>query len=167
MPFVDLVSKDDHVSLWYITNSPLGTIGAFDPSKPTILMLHPFMLDSSWLTMHMQDPRLDTKYNIVAFDMRSCGRSRCRSSGAHDSWVDAADLAMAHSVCAIVFIRVDNHHHHSHLADNRTHTHGIYQLLGLPPVHIFAVEGLSTNTALRIAALYVSTRTRFKRATFA
>ena len=29
------------------------------------------------------------------------------------------------------------------------------QLLGLPPLHIFAVEGLSTNTALRLAALYV------------
>ncbi|KLO05011.1 alpha/beta-hydrolase [Schizopora paradoxa] len=124
MPFVDFVSRDDRVSLWYITNTPYYTVGSFDPEKPTIIMLPPLFLDSSWLGSHMEDPRLSGKYNIVAFDMRVCGKSDSRPSGAHDSWVDAADLAFAH------------------------------QALGLPPSHVFAISNLSVNTALRFAALF-------------
>ena len=46
----------------------------------------------------MEDPRLNDRYNIIAFDMRSCGKSFARPSGKHDIWVDAADLAFAHLV---------------------------------------------------------------------
>ena len=102
MPFVDFVSRDDRVSLWYTTNTPYYTVGSFDPEKPTIIMLPPLFLDSSWLGSHIEDPRLSGKYNIVAFDMRVCGKSDSRPSGAHDSWVDAADLAFAHQVCHII-----------------------------------------------------------------
>lgn len=98
MPFVDFVSSDDRVSLWYITNTLQGTVSEFDPRKPTIIMLHPIFLDSTWLNTQMEDPRLNDKFNIIAFDMRSCGRSYCKPSGAHDTWVDAADLAFAHLV---------------------------------------------------------------------
>lgn len=100
MPFVDFVSKEDRVSLWYCTNTPSGNTGSFDPAKPCIVMLHPLFLDSSWLVTQMEDPRLSTRYNIVAFDFRSCGMSNSRPSAAHDTWVDAADIAFAHQVCS-------------------------------------------------------------------
>ena len=102
MPYVDFVAKDDRVSIWYTANTTGGTVGAFDPEKATIIMLHPLFLDSSWLYTHLEDPRLASRFNIVAFDMRSCGKSVGRSTGAHDSWVDAADLAFAHQVCLAV-----------------------------------------------------------------
>ncbi|KAG7096602.1 hypothetical protein E1B28_004019 [Marasmius oreades] len=92
--------------------------------KPTIMMLHPTFLDSSWLSNQFGDPRLDQHYNLIAFDMRVCGRSRCKSSGMHDSWVDAADLAFCH------------------------------QRLHLPPCHILAMEAISVAAALRFAVLF-------------
>ncbi len=142
MPFVDFVSRDDRVSLWYITNTPYYTVGSFDPEKPTIIMLHPLFLDSSWLGSHIEDPRLSGKYNIVAFDMRACGKSSSRSTGAHDSWVDAADLAFAHLVsCGLWSGRRE-------IALTQ-----YLQALGLPPSHVFAISNLSVHTALRFAAL--------------
>lgn len=42
-----------------------------------------------------EDARLSSRYNLMAFDMRCAGRSSSRPSGAHDTWVDAADLAFA------------------------------------------------------------------------
>lgn len=95
MPYVDLLSADDYASIWYTTNSPFGNVGSFDPEKPTIVMLHPMFLDSTWLDSQFGDPRLDSGFNLIAFDMRVCGRSSCRPSGLHDSWVEAADLAFA------------------------------------------------------------------------
>lgn len=93
MPFVQLPSHDDYVSIWYITNSAYGNVGSFDPEKPTVVVLHPLFLDSSWLTKHFDDPRLSSEYNLIAFDQRTQGRSRCRPSALHDVSVDAADLA--------------------------------------------------------------------------
>ncbi|KAH8118544.1 alpha/beta-hydrolase [Phellopilus nigrolimitatus] len=124
MPYIDFVSKEDRVSLWYITNTRMGGIGDFDPARPVVVMLHPLFLDVTWLTTQFEDPRLSRRYNIIAFDMRSCGKSSSRPSGAHDTWVDAADLAFA------------------------------LQALGLPPAHFFAVENLSVNAALRLAAIF-------------
>lgn len=93
MPFVDLHSRDDYASIFYATNTAFNNVSAFDPEKPSIIALHPLFLDSTWLDNQFGDPRLSGHYNVIAFDMRTCGRSRCRSSGRHDSWVDAADLA--------------------------------------------------------------------------
>lgn len=117
MPYIDFVSKDDRASLWYSTNTRNGGVSDFDPDKPVILMyefcfcfpsllmtlnsalptsrLHPLFLDSSWLVPQFEDPRLTLRYNLVAFDLRCSGRSNARPSGAHDTWVDAADLAFA------------------------------------------------------------------------
>lgn len=120
MPYIDFVSKDDRVSLWYITNSRTGNVSDFDPEKPTVVMyapfltpfsfsvpnlaeilfwgnarMHPLFLDSSWLTNQFEDARLSSRYNLMAFDMRCAGRSSSRPNGAHDTWVDAADLAFA------------------------------------------------------------------------
>jgi len=95
MPYIDLQSADDYASIWYTTNSPFGNVGGFDPEKPTIIILHPTFLDSTWLHNQFGDPRLDSAFNLIAFDMRVCGRSTCRPSGRHDSWVEAADLAFA------------------------------------------------------------------------
>ncbi|KAF5357664.1 hypothetical protein D9758_007460 [Tetrapyrgos nigripes] len=124
MPFVDIRSEDDYASIYYITNSPFGNVMGFDPGKPTIIMLHPMYLDSTWLCNQFGDPRLHQHYNLIAFDMRCCGSSTCRPSGKHDSWVEAADLAFCH------------------------------QALQLPPSHILACEGISVNCALRFAILY-------------
>ncbi|KAG2159059.1 alpha/beta-hydrolase [Suillus bovinus] len=124
MPYIDIPSRDDYVSIWYITNSHHGNVGSFDPARPTCILLHPLFLDSTWLIRHFDDPRLSREYNLIAFDQRTCGRSRCRPSQLHDSYVDAADIAM---VC---------------------------QALLLPPAHILAFEGISVNAALRLAALW-------------
>lgn len=94
MPFVDIYSKDDFASIFYITNTEYDCVGGFDPEKPTILMLHPTTLDSSWLTEQFSDPRLGSNFNLIAFDMRVCGQSVCRANGKHDLWVEAADIAM-------------------------------------------------------------------------
>ena len=98
MPFVDILSSGDYVSLWYATNSPYNHVGSFDSTKPTIILLHPLYLDSTWLITQFQDPRLDLNYNMIAFDIRVCGQSMSRPSALHDSWVEAADLARAHQV---------------------------------------------------------------------
>ncbi|EGO27201.1 hypothetical protein SERLADRAFT_381587, partial [Serpula lacrymans var. lacrymans S7.9] len=49
MPYVDIPSRDDYVSIWYTTNSVYGNVGSFDPDKPTAIILHPLFLDSTWL----------------------------------------------------------------------------------------------------------------------
>ena len=55
MPYVDISTGTDYASLWYITNSPTGTVGGFDPAKPTVIMLHPIFLDSTWLYAQFDD----------------------------------------------------------------------------------------------------------------
>ncbi|KAF9076617.1 Alpha/Beta hydrolase protein [Rhodocollybia butyracea] len=124
MPFVDIYSKDDYASIYYTTNTEFDCVGGFNPEKPTILMLHPYMMDSSWLIEQFSDPRLGSNFNLIALDMRVCGKSASRASGRHDSWVEAADMAM----CC--------------------------QTLHLPPCHIFACETLAVNSALRFAILF-------------
>lgn len=101
-----------------------NNVGSFIRDRPTIVMLHPLFLDSSWLQSHFDDPRLASEYNIIAFDQRTMGRSRCRPSELHDSYVDAADLAHA------------------------------IQILCIPPSHFLAFECVSVNAVLRLTALW-------------
>lgn len=103
MPYVDLHCDDDYASIFYMTNAPRRNVGGFDAAKPSIIILHPLFLDSSWLDEQFEDPRLTSHYNLIAFDMRTCGKSTCRPSGRHDSWVEAADLAFCHQVCNITY----------------------------------------------------------------
>ncbi|TFK21839.1 alpha/beta-hydrolase [Coprinopsis marcescibilis] len=124
MPYVDLYSSDDYASIYYRTTSNYDNVGGFDPDKPTLMILHPLLLDSTWLDNQLGDPRLYLHYNIIAFDMRSMGQSNCKPSAKHDSWVDAADLGL----CCL-----------------RLH---------LPPCHILALETISVNAALRFALLF-------------
>lgn len=124
MPFVDLHSTDDYATIFYRTNTSNGNVGGFDAGLPSLILLHPLLLDSSWLDQQFGDPRLSSNYNMIAFDMRSAGRSSCRSSGRHDSWVDAADLAHCH------------------------------QTLHLPPCHILALGVTAVCCALRFAFLF-------------
>lgn len=99
MPFVDLHSSDDFASVYYITNSLFSNVGGFDSEKPTVLILHGMFLDTQWLDYHWGDPRLFKNFNLIAFDMRCAGRSVCRPSPRHDTWVEAADIALCHQVC--------------------------------------------------------------------
>ena len=95
MPYVDIAQGNDFASLWYITNSPTGHVSSFDPDKPTVILLHPFFLNSTWLDSQFGDPRLNQGYNLIAFDQRAAGRTLSRPNGKQDSWTDAADLAFA------------------------------------------------------------------------
>lgn len=99
MPYVDLHSEDDYASIYYHTNAPRNNVSGFDPEKSTVIILHPYFLDSTWLDNQFGDPRLNDSFNLVAFDMRFSGRSTCRMSGRQDAWVNAADLAFCHQVC--------------------------------------------------------------------
>ncbi len=107
MPYVDIAQGNDYASLWYITNSPTGHVSSFDPDKPTVILLHPFFLDSTWVDSQFRDPRLNEDYNLIAFDQRAAGRTLSRPNGKQDSWTDAADLAFACHVrdvmCCICF----------------------------------------------------------------
>ncbi|KIL68191.1 hypothetical protein M378DRAFT_71959 [Amanita muscaria Koide BX008] len=124
MPFVDISTRHDYASIYYRTNGSFNSVSGMDPEKPTIILLHPFLLDSSWLYNQFEDVRLASPYNLIAFDRRSSGNSKCRTSGSHDSWVDAADLAFCHHA------------------------------LHLPPCHILAFEGVAASCAARFATLF-------------
>ncbi|KAF9535016.1 alpha/beta-hydrolase [Crepidotus variabilis] len=124
MPFVDIHSSDDYVAIHYVTNTNFSNVSGLNPDKPTLVILHPAFLDSSWIDLQMNDENLGVHYNIVAFDMRSSGRSSSRPSGRHDTWVDAADLALC------------------------------FQKLHLPPCHILANGGTSIYCATRFALLF-------------
>ncbi|KAF8221956.1 alpha/beta-hydrolase [Tricholoma matsutake] len=124
MPYVDLHSEDDYASIYYHTNAPRNNVSGFDPEKSTVIILHPYFLDSTWLDNQFGDPRLNDSFNLVAFDMRFSGRSTCRMSGRQDAWVNAADLAFCH------------------------------QALHLPPCHILALETLAIYCTLRFAVLF-------------
>ena len=105
MPFVDLLHPSDVVSIWYTSSSQLGTVNSLKPDKPTIVMLHPLYLNSTWLWGQMDDQRLDTAFNIVAFDTRTSGKSISTPSGMYDTWVQAADLALCFQVSEIHLLR--------------------------------------------------------------
>ncbi|KAI9449646.1 Alpha/Beta hydrolase protein [Lactarius psammicola] len=124
MPYVDLVSGDDYVSIWYTTNSRHNSVSTFDPTKPTIILLHPFSLDSSWLGHALGDPRLNENYNMIAFDLRFSGKTIERPNARLDCWVQAADLAFA---C---------------------------EALHVSRAHLWAEETISVNIALRFAMLF-------------
>ena len=98
MPYVDLCSSDDNASIFYRTSSTYGNVSGFDADKPTIMILHPMFLDCAWLDCQFGDPRLCDNFNMIAFDMRTMGKSQCQPSAKHDSWVDAADIALCHQV---------------------------------------------------------------------
>ncbi|KAI9467164.1 alpha/beta-hydrolase [Lactarius psammicola] len=124
MPYVDIAQGSDFASLWYITNSPTGHVSSFDPDKATIILLHPFFLDSTWLDTQFGDPRLNEDYNLIAFDQRAAGKTLSRPNGKQDSWTDAADLAFA--------------------------CHALW----LPPSHVWASETTGANLAIRFAVLF-------------
>ncbi|KAI0303936.1 alpha/beta-hydrolase [Russula brevipes] len=124
MPYVDIAQGNDFASLWYITNSPTGHVSSFDPDKPTVILLHPFFLDSTWLDTQFDDPRLNEDYNLIAFDQRAAGRTLSRPNGKQDAWTDAADLAFA---CHALWV---------------------------PPAHVWASETTAANLAIRFAALF-------------
>jgi len=102
MPFIDLYSTNDFVSIYYKTNSQYGNVGGFDMDKPTILILPPMFFDTQWLDNHWGDPRLYQNFNLVALDMRCSGETVSRPSPRHDTWVEAADVALCHLVCYIL-----------------------------------------------------------------
>ncbi|KIJ25199.1 hypothetical protein M422DRAFT_193778 [Sphaerobolus stellatus SS14] len=128
MPFVQVTS---HIVLHYIINTSDNDVAKFDYSKSTILFMHPTALDVTWLSDYFEDPRLTDNYNLIAFDQRNSGKTQTPYSGKfsymhtkRDSYVEAADLGYA------------------------------FELLQLPPVHIFAAQVNSIYIAIRFALLF-------------
>lgn len=145
MPFIDLYSTNDFVSIYYKTNSEYGNVGGFDMDKPTILILPPMFFDTQWLDNHWGDPRLYQNFNLIALDMRCSGETVSRPNPRHDTWVEAADVALCHLVCYIL----------TYILHDHGLTFTITQKLRLPPCHIMALEPISVCVALRFALLYV------------
>ena len=151
MPYVDLLHPSDAVSIWYTSSSRLGTVNSLHPEKPTIVILHPLYLNSSWLWAQMDDPRLNSSYNIIAFDTRTSGKSMSAPSGMYDTWVQAADLALCFQVRM----------YSPSTGSSQCQTLGFFcryreQNLHLPPVHLVGIETVSVNCAQRFAILYAS-----------
>jgi hypothetical protein len=158
MPYVDIAQGNDFASLWYITNSPTGHVSSFDPDKPTVILLHPFFLDSTWLDTQFGDPRLTQDYNLIAFDQRAAGRTLSRPNGKQDSWTDAADLAFACHVRNEYRIPSCPSPRLPSLASPRRTPclakSLVFKALWLPPAHIWASETTGANLAIRFAGLY-------------
>jgi hypothetical protein len=150
MPYIDLLHPSDVVSIWYSSSSRLGTVNSLKADKPTIVMLHPLYLNSSWLWGQLDDPRLNGAFNIIAFDTRTSGKSMSAPSGMYDTWVQAADLALCFQVSK------------RHLILRYFRGLILYrsrepeQYLHLPPVHLVGIETVSINCAQRFAILYGS-----------
>lgn len=160
MPYVDIAQGNDFASLWYMTNSPTGHVSSFDPDKPTVILLHPFFLDTTWLDTQFGDPRLNADYNLIAFDQRASGQTRSRPNGKQDSWTDAGDLAFACHVrkCIhLVFLSAEKQAITKFVAS---------KALWLPPAHVWASETTGANMAIRFAALYASSHHLFGASTF-
>ncbi|VDB84904.1 unnamed protein product [Peniophora sp. CBMAI 1063] len=94
MPYVDVHLGSDHATFFYLTNSGTGYASGIDPSKPTILFLHPDLLDTSWLGQQFGDPRLDEQFNLISFDRRNAGKTQSRFNPKLDSYTDAVDVAV-------------------------------------------------------------------------
>jgi hypothetical protein len=144
MPYVDIARDDDFVSFWYITNSCTGHASSFNHSRPTVLLLHPVLLDCTWLNAQFGDPRLHDGYNLIAFDWRASGKTMSRYSGKQDAWTDAIDIAL---VCYVRFQCASR--------GTTCHSRTALQALCLPAVHVWASEAISVDAAIRFAILCV------------
>ncbi|KAG8904716.1 hypothetical protein FRB99_001302 [Tulasnella sp. 403] len=98
----------------------------FNPSKSTILLLHGLLSSTDFLSPQFEDESLAGKYNMIAFDQLSCGQTINNVSGRKDAHVEAAAIMLA------------------------------LETLGLKDVsfHVFAVQGISQQIALRLAKLW-------------
>ncbi|EJT98839.1 alpha/beta-hydrolase [Dacryopinax primogenitus] len=124
MPYLDF--PEDDISVFYKTNfSMQGDVPLLDRSKRTVLLLPGTIFDvSSGLINQFNDPQLSDSYNLIAFDLRSAGKTICSPCELRDSWVDAALLIK----CLV--------------------------RLQFPAVHVFAPCVLSIHAALRMALLW-------------
>ncbi|KDQ12816.1 hypothetical protein BOTBODRAFT_56608 [Botryobasidium botryosum FD-172 SS1] len=121
MPFVEIPA--DNIRLYYRTNLHRDDVSRIDPRKPTIIFLHGLFLDSTFIPQ-FSDRRLNSNFNLIAFDLLSCGFTSNPVRPDHDTWVEAAIIALGH------------------------------EALQLPPCHIFATQIIAISTALRLTMLY-------------
>jgi len=131
MPFISFYSADDFISIHYQTNSQYGNVGGFDVDKPIILILSPMFFDIRWLDNHCGDPRLYQNYNLIALDMRCSGETVSRPSPRHDTWVEAADVALCLLVCHILTWSWPNPHYSTDVAVTTLSRHGSWANLSL------------------------------------
>ncbi|KAG0141504.1 hypothetical protein CROQUDRAFT_136112 [Cronartium quercuum f. sp. fusiforme G11] len=114
MPHLELSSD---VSLYYETISN-------KVDHPWLLLIHPLMMDLSWVKGFTEQPDIKTTFNCVLFDLRLHGRTQSPLSSKLDRHTLAADLAMG------------------------------MQILKLPPVHVIAGQANTSEVALALAATF-------------
>ncbi|GAA6015580.1 hypothetical protein JCM10207_008134 [Rhodosporidiobolus poonsookiae] len=85
MPYVNLPGS---VSLWYELHPPSDA----NTSKPSLLLLAPTFMDSTFLDPYVEQFKDD--YSICTLELRSCGRSRNPVTADYDFTVSAADIAL-------------------------------------------------------------------------
>lgn len=62
--------------------------------RPWLMIIHPLLMDSSYLKTLINEPILHKSFNRIAFDARHHGRSQCPPSKAIDLYTLAADFAI-------------------------------------------------------------------------
>jgi pimeloyl-ACP methyl ester carboxylesterase len=73
MPFVKVSSN---LKMHYIVpSSPDPNKPYIDPTRPTIVMLHPRFFDSHFFAPQFRDGRLTKAYNVIAIDHHYHGRT--------------------------------------------------------------------------------------------
>ena len=131
MPYARISTPKDEIEVFWRSNLPQD-----DPSviatngRPTILLLHPVLLNVEQLEPQFSDPSLSDAYNMVAYDIPTSGRTkapRFASQGQFplfDNWTEGAMMA--------------------HFCD----------ALGISAVHVFASATHPVQAALRFSILF-------------
>lgn len=75
MPFV-IASPNVHV--YYMVPSCLDRSNTIDPTKPTVVLLHPRFFDSHFFAKQYGDARLARGYNLVTLDHHYHGQTQAK-----------------------------------------------------------------------------------------
>ncbi|THH03412.1 hypothetical protein EW145_g6274 [Phellinidium pouzarii] len=102
-------SSSPYLKLHYIVPScPDQENPYLDLNKPTVLLLHPRLLDSYFFVPQFRDPRLTHGYNTLAIDHHYLGKNSTSATvddAPYDSWMIATDL-----LSALDLLNVNNCH---------------------------------------------------------
>ncbi|GAA5875280.1 hypothetical protein JCM8547_006887 [Rhodosporidiobolus lusitaniae] len=123
MPFVNLPGA---VRMHYeVLSTRASPSTLLDPSKPTLVALVPFYsVQASELPQLGPTSPLRESHNVVAFSLRSHGRTVAEVKPTHDAFVSAADLAFA------------------------------FEALQLPPSQIYAPGAINGRIAIAFSVLF-------------
>lgn len=94
MPFVKVSSGTQFH--YQIPSCPDHKNPFLDPSKPTVLLLHPRLFDSYFFAPQWRDPRLSLNYNLLAIDHHYHGKTKAKlDDSPYDFQLIAKEIIMA------------------------------------------------------------------------